>query len=102
MFPNATERIDVMQWRDLSQAPTPYHNISYEVGWKWVARNVGSYPALFAADEDNVARIYSQSWYIIIANFLIINNEDMVLASGVSKWLRVHTMNLCYFKVRHY
>ena len=102
MFPNATERIDVMQWRDLSQAPKPYQNISYEVGWKWVARNVGSYPALFAADEDKVARIYSQSWYIIIANFLIINNEDMVLASGVSKWLRVHTMNLCYFKVWRY
>ena len=102
MFPNATERIDVMQWRDLSQSPTPYHNISYEVGWKWVARNVGSYPALFAADEDKVARIYSQSWYIIIANFLIINNEDMVLASGVSKWLRFHTMNLCYFKVWRY
>ena len=65
MFPNATERLDVTQWPDLYQAPTPYHNISYEVGWKWVARNVGSYPALFAADEDNVARIYSQSWYII-------------------------------------
>lgn len=65
MFPNATERLDVTQWPDLYQAPTPYHNISYEVGWKRVASNVGSSPALFTADEDKVARIYSQSWYII-------------------------------------
>ena len=46
MFPNATERLDVTQWPDLYQAPTPYHNISYEVGWKWVASNVGKSPAL--------------------------------------------------------
>ena len=52
-------------------------------------------PALFATDKDKVARNYSRLaradillmnlLSLFIANFLIINNEDMVLASGVSK-----------------